>query len=460
MSNGKEEIAFFTAWFEEHREEIFKDFFTFLRFKTISSEPAYQDQMLACASWLTEEFKKLQFFVELWQIEGGHPILFAASPKDPKKPTVLIYNHYDVQPVDPLEGWLSPPFEPTIRDEKVFARGAQDNKGQCFYGLQAVKALLARGELPVNIKWIIEGEEEVGSDSLNALLAEKSEQCLADHLLIVDLGIPGADTPAITLGTRGIITMTVEVETANSDLHSGSNGGIAPNPIHHLVSILSSLHDSSGRVTVDEFYRDCLPLSEEEKKRLSLDFDEVEYEKMFQVKPCGGEKGFSPLERAWVRPTLEINGIQGGYAGEGFKTVLPHRASAKISCRLVAEQQKEHIAAKVKDWIESQSSDAGKVTVTLHGQGGDPMKTEAGHPLIDRLKSAYEEVFQKPCRFILEGGSIPIAAKLTQSCRGKAALIGLGLTEDNIHAPNEHFSMQRIEQGFLIIARALQLLSN
>ena len=266
---------------------------------------------------------------------------------------MLIYNHYDVQPVDPIELWHSDPFEPTIRDGEVFARGAEDNKGQCFYVISAIRELLRRdGTLPINVKLCIEGEEETGSSGLAGILATHKESLTADHLFVVDLGIHAPESPALTLGVRGIATMSIELIGSSSDLHSGTHGGIVYNPNRAMVELLAKLHDEEGRVTVPGFYAEVVTPTTDELAQLDFHFDEAEYEAMFGAKAVGGESSYSALQSAWIRPTLEINGIGGGYIGDGFKTVIPARTVAKLSVRLVPNQDPVKIAAAVERFLQ------------------------------------------------------------------------------------------------------------
>ena len=379
----------------------------------------------------------------------------------PDQPTLLIYNHYDVQPVDPLDKWESPPFEPTIREGSVYARGAQDNKGQCTYVLQALRALIeTEGSLPINVKLCIEGEEEVGSAGLSKLLKQKEthDKLKADTLAIVDVGIRKPDIPAVTLGTRGIVTMDVEVQGTHTDLHSGSFGGLVYNPIHALVNILSKARDETGKIAIPGFYDDVKELTPEQKEQITLSFDAKEFEKTFGAKPTGGEQAFSPLERTGIRPTLEINGINGGYTGAGFKTVIPSTAHAKISCRLVPDQDPEKIGKLVARFIEQNTPDGVTVNVDLHPGVGKAVRSNPSSKSVQAFSQAYSEVFGKPTEYTFEGGSIPIVPELQQACGGEVVLLGLGLEDDNIHAPNEHFSLDRIEKGLLVISRAIQLL--
>lgn len=442
--------------------EAVEEYLTFLRFQSVSTDQQYKEQVLACAGWLSDYLKNLGFHVEKWET-SGHPTLFASHLEaGPEKPTLLIYNHYDVQPVDPLNEWISPPFEPTIRDGEVYARGAEDNKGQCFYVLQALKMLIKRdGRLPINIKLCIEGEEECGSMGLNKLLQQpkRREQLKADYLAIVDMGIHEPQSPAVTLGVRGIVTMEVQVQGSKGDLHSGSHGGIVYNPLHGLVDILGRLRDSNGKIAVPGFYDGIVPLSDEEKAAFDLSFDQPRYEMMFGATPSGGEKGLQPFERAWLRPTIEINGITGGYGGPGFKTVIPAKAMAKISCRLVPGQDPEKVGQLVARFIESSAPEGIRVAVKILEGKGRAIRANPSSRLISAFAQAYEELFQKPCKRIMDGGSIPIVTELAKACGGEVILMGFGLPDDQIHAPNEHFGIDRIEKGSFVIARAIELLA-
>lgn len=445
-------------YFIKHKDKSLHDFFSFLKFESVSSEPAFKQQVNACLDWLVTYLKAINFKIEVWPT-SGHPTLFAYNTDaGPSQPTLLIYNHYDVQPVDPLDLWNSPPFEPTIREGEIYARGAQDNKGQCFYVLLALKALIEKdGKLPINVKLCIEGEEECGSTGLGQILSQKKDQLKADYIAIVDLGMhPGK--PAITLGTRGIVTMDVEVTGTRSDLHSGSHGGIAFNPIHALVNLLASVRDASGKITIPGFYDGVVPLSEQEKSQLTLDFDPAQYEKSTGALPTGGEKAFSAPERAWCRPTLEINGINGGYSGDGFKTVIPSKAIAKVSCRLVPKQDPATIGRLVAKYLESHAPAGVKVKVKTHSGIGKAVRGQVDSEAVKAFAKAYEEVFNTSCDYLFAGGSIPIVPALVDASGGDVVMVGLGLDSDCIHAPNEHFGLDRIEKGFLSTARAIELL--
>lgn len=457
--NTATEIGLLKQIYEKSKEQALADYYHFLKFQSISSEPSYRAHIEACVQWLSNYLKKIGFHVELWPTQG-HPTLFASYERaGPSQPTLLIYNHYDVQPVDPLELWESPPFEPTIRHGQVFARGAQDNKGQCFYVLLALKTLIERnGSLPINIKLCIEGEEECGSKGLDHILKDKRKELKADYLAVVDLGMPNTNTPAVTLGIRGIVTMDVVVTGTHTDLHSGSHGGVAFNPIHALVKLLSMARDDNGKITIPGFYDGVKPLAANEKAQISLAFDPDSYESDFGAKPTGGETAFNPLERNWTRPTLEVNGINGGYSGDGFKTVIPAKAMAKVSCRLVPDQDPEKIGRLVANFFETHAPQGTRVNVHLHHGGGKAVRGKVESKAVKAFAQAYEEVFQHPCQYIYAGGSIPVVTSLAEASGAEVVMVGLGLPDDCIHAPNEHFGLDRIEKGFLSTARAIELL--
>ncbi|NGX42737.1 MAG: N-formyl-4-amino-5-aminomethyl-2-methylpyrimidine deformylase [Chlamydiae bacterium] len=446
--------------YTEGKEEALRDFFTFLKFQSISSESEHKQDVLACAQWLMDYLIEIGFETELWET-SGHPTIFASHlHAGPDKPTILIYNHYDVQPVDPLKLWDSPPFDPTIKEGEIYARGAVDNKGQCFYVLQALKLLLKRdGQLPINVKLCIEGEEEVGSAGLSEILKEKKERLHADYLAIVDLGMLKPDIPMITLGVRGIVTMDVELQGSTTDLHSGSHGGIVYNPIHALAEVLAKCRDASGKITIPGFYDAVKPLSDDERSQLALEFDKINYERLFNAKPTGGERDFSPFERAWTRPTLEVNGISGGYTGKGFKTVIPSFAKAKISCRLVPNQDPHEIGKLVADFIKKNTPEGVDVHVEIRSGVGTAVRSDLSSKIVQAFSQAYQEVFQSQTKYTFEGGSIPIVNELSDASESSVVLLGLGLPGDQVHAPNEHFGIDRLEKGCLVIVRALKILN-
>lgn len=451
-------LEFLKACFRKEYDEILEDYFTFLRFQSISTDPSYHSQVETCSQWLSKQLQNIGLNVEIWKNEGK-PVIFATDLRaGPDHETLLLYCHYDVQPVDPIDLWTTPPFEPHLRNGRVYARGAADNKGQCFYTLRALKTLIENlPSLPVNLKFIIEGEEESGSVALSNLLKEKKEQLKADHLLIIDAGLESPGQPAINLGARGMTCMTVTLTGSRFDLHSGTHGGIVYNPNRALVELLATLHDETGSVTIPGFYKDVVEPSSEEKNIYALDFDPWLFEKEFGTPATGMEKGRTPRESAWLRPTLEINGLSGGYGGSGFKTVIPARAIAKLSCRLVPNQNPTRVATLVKNHLLAQHFPGISIDVHIHPGQGNPCRTSPHSRIATIASKAYSEVFHKPCSYILLGGSIPVAADLAKTAGADMALIGVGLPTDQIHAPDEHFDLDRFEQGYLTICRIIQL---
>ncbi|MCI0382013.1 MAG: dipeptidase [Chlamydiae bacterium] len=453
------EISDYKTWYKNHKDKLLEDFFTYLRFPSISTDPVYRDSVMSCANFLLDYLKKMGLQSELLH-SSGYPAVFASHLVSKNRPTLLIYHHYDVQPVDPIELWKSDPFQPKMIKGEVFARGASDNKGQCFYTLCALRAFLEIGtKEKINIKIFIEGEEESGGKGTGEILLKHADKLKADYLLIVDSGIPEAGKGAITLGVRGICTMEVTCENAKVDLHSGTHGGIALNPIHALISALAKMWDENRKIMVPEFYEDILPISREEMRQFDLEeIDLDQYKSHFGVRAFAPESGYSLIESSVVRPTLEINGIAGGYAGPGFKTVIPKEASAKISCRLVPDQDPDKIAKDLFLFLRSKIPATIQMKWTFH-HGAKSFRSSGNSKIAKVAKIAYEEVLKSPCRNILMGGSIPIAGDLTEVSGAKTILIGYSLDSDNFHAPNEHFGLDRIEQGFLTMTKIFSLLA-
>lgn len=447
--------ALFFSYFAKKRQKIEEDFCKLLTFRTISADVTFHTEMRACAHWLSERLREMGAETELW---GDHaPVVFGnIRSKKEKAPTLLIYAHYDVQPVDPLHEWKNPPFEPKIEEGVVFARGAADDKGACILALHAVQALLDV-ELPCHVKFLFDGEEESGSTVLFQELRRKKELLRADYVMVIDLGMKNRNTPAVTLGCRGIISMTMTVKGPSEDMHSGAVGGMVYNPLHATAKILAALHDEHGVVTVPGFYDAVRPLSESEREGLDFSFDEKAFEAWAGQPPLGGEASYSPLERNWVRPTLEVNGIHGGYGGPGGKTVIPREAIVKISCRLVPDQDPHAICKMVAAHLRTLAPKGCYVDVAIHeGKSGAVRVTPAGG--VRALEKAMALVWKNtPCR-ILEGASIPIMSLLGRETGGELIPWGPGLDSDLVHAPNEHFDMERLEKGMVTLALAIAFL--
>jgi acetylornithine deacetylase/succinyl-diaminopimelate desuccinylase-like protein len=454
-------LKYFKDLIEEREGEILSDFFTFLRFQSISTLKEYLPEIQNCAHWVEAYLKTIGFKTEIWET-SHHPVVYAENLKaGPTKPTLLFYQHYDVQPVDPLDLWDSPPFEPTQKGDTVFARGASDNKGQAFYVFTALKLLMEKeGEFPLNIKLVVEGEEETGSQGLIGILHSHKLKLKADYLTLIDVDIPNIDTPALNLATRGIITYTLEVTGSNTDLHSGIHGGLVYNPLRALSEAFAKMYDNKGEVTIPHFYEDLIELSEDQKKELYIDFDSEEYEREYQAKANGGEHRFSPLERTGQRPTFEINGIWGGYNGPGFKTVIPAKAFAKVSIRLAANQNADKIDRSFKKHIPTLFPPGIKLSIIPESNPAGPFFCPFNSKIVKAASKAYETVFNKPCKRIMGGGSLPIASLLREISESETLEFGLGLSSDKIHAPNEHFSISRIKKGALIVIEFIKNLAH
>lgn len=448
----------FKNWYNDHFAEIKEDYFRFLRFNSVSTDEAYRQSVLDCADFLTKYLKRGG--LNAYQIPTkGYPIVYADDVSAGlSAPTILIYGHYDVQPVDPLDLWESPPFEPTERDGKIFARGAVDDKGQIFYACVALVAWKSLGKsLPVNVKFCIEGEEESHSMGLSLSLSQLKTKLQSDAILIVDFDSMPDGTPTVTLGARGCIALEVTLIGSNQDLHSGQMGGLAYNPNRALAELLSQLWDANGSVAVPGFYDGIVAPSVEELNDYPFSMNEETLKDEFGIDAFGNEKNRTLKEANWFRPTLDINGISGGYAGKGSKTVIPAHATAKITCRLVLGQDPEKVADAIDRFLHSKAKKGMKVKVVQ--QGGIGAYRSPSHSTLARaISQASTEVTGKKCKYVISGASIPIAGEFVRVLGVPVIGMGYGLPSDQIHAPNEHFDMRRFENGFLTVARALELL--
>ncbi|TFU16770.1 dipeptidase [Thermus tengchongensis] len=425
----------------------------FLSIPSVSTDPTHKEDVRKAALWLAERLKERGFYTELHET-SLHPILYAERLLDPKAPTVLVYGHYDVQPPDPLELWESPPFSPTLRDGRVYARGASDDKGQLWAHVAALEGLSAR----VNVKFLVEGEEEIGSPNLLPFVRAHREKLRADVVLISDGAMFAPHTPTLTYGLRGLCYLEVRLKGARRDLHSGAFGGVAPNPIQALGWILARLKDEeTGRVLIPGFYDRVRPVSEEER-RLWPPLDEALLKGELGVEALPGEEGYTPLERLWARPTLDPNGIWGGYQGEGSKTVIPAEAGMKLSMRLVPDQDPEEVASQVEAYLR-EICPPGYTLEVLRLHGGKPVLTDPHSPPMRLMAEALEEVWGRPPVYAREGGTIPVVAELQEVLGAPIVLLGLGLPDDNLHAPNEKFDLVNLEKGIAVLRRFYGLLA-
>lgn len=435
------------TYIEENKERFLSELLDLLRIPSVSADSKYKEDVRKAAEFISEKIQLAGAdFVEICET-AGHPIVFGQKIIDESLPTVLVYGHYDVQPADPLNLWHSPPFEPVVKDEKIYARGACDDKGQVYMHIKALETMIATNSLPCNVKFMIEGEEEIGSDNLGIFVKANKERLQADVILISDTAIIANDIPSIDVGLRGLSYLEVEVTGANIDLHSGVYGGAVANPINVLSKMIASLHDENNRITIPTFYDDVVELTAEERAAMALTpFDLDAYKKGLEIEDVRGEAGYTTLERASIRPTLDVNGIWGGYIGEGAKTVLPSKASAKISMRLVPNQQSDKITELFTKHFLSIAPAGVKVSVHAH-HGGEPYVTPTDSKEYRAAEKAMEESFGKKPVPTRGGGSIPIVALFEKELGLKTVLMGFGLDSDAIHSPNEHYGLFNFYKG-------------
>lgn len=437
-----------TAQVDANRDRYLQELKELLAIESISSQKTHEAQMRRCAQWIVNHLQSIGMHEARIFETPGHPVVYAEWTGAPGAPTVLFYGHYDVQPVDPVNLWTSPPFEATIRGEYLYARGSADDKGQIFVHFKAIEAYLkTTGTLPVNIKMIIEGEEEVGSPNLDNFVKEHADLLRADLVLISDSSMFAKGVPSVCYGLRGLAYMEIELTGPNKDLHSGSFGGSVHNPIQALSEIIASLHDAKGKVSIPGFYKDVRALTANERKAYKkLPWNDIRYAKGLGVARLYGEQGFTTLERLWARPTLECNGIWGGYTGEGAKTVLPSKAFAKISMRLVPDQQSGKIAKLFEKHIKKIAPKTVSIKVrALHG--GEPAITPLDSPGVRAAVIALEKGFGKKPLYQREGGSIPIVVQFKKILGLDTVLLGFGLPDENAHAPDEHILLDNFFGG-------------
>lgn len=437
----------------ENRDRFLNELLDFLRIPSVSAQPHHKDDVLRGAEFVKD--KLIQAGATKSEVfeTAGHPIVYGECHIADDAPTVLVYGHYDVQPSDPDELWDSPAFEPVIKDEKIYARGAADDKGQVFMHVKALEAMQAAGDLQCNIKFIIEGEEEVGSSNLGPFLEEHKQMLAADVVMVSDTAMIANDVPSITVGLRGMSYLEVEVVGPNRDLHSGIYGGAVANPINILCQMIATLHDENHRIAIDGFYDDVEEVSTEDRAAMNqAPFDLDEYKSDLGIADVNGEKDYTTLERASIRPSLDVNGIWGGYIADGAKTVLPSKANAKISMRLVPDQDPERISELFTRHMESIAPDCVKVKVTKH-HGADPAVTSLTSPGFRAASKAMEDTFGKTPIPVRGGGSIPIVALFKNTLGLDTILMGFGLDSNHIHSPNENFGLFNFYKGIETIPR-------
>ncbi|MFH6983862.1 dipeptidase [Marinoscillum luteum] len=445
--------------FQSNKERYLEELLDLLRIPSVSADSKFKGDVRKAAEFIKTKFEEAGAdTVELVETPG-HPIVYAEKIIDPKLPTVLVYGHYDVQPADPYELWDSPPFEPVIKNERIYARGACDDKGQMYMHVKAFESLVKSGSLPCNAKFMIEGEEEVGSSHLETFVKENKKKLAADVILISDTSIISNETPSITVGLRGLSYLEVEVTGPNRDLHSGVYGGAVANPINVLCDMIASLQDKEGHITIPGFYDKVEDLSTEQRSEMAkAPFDLEAYKKDLKINDVKGEKGYSTIERTGIRPTLDVNGIWGGYIGEGAKTVLPSKANAKISMRLVPHQDSDEITEIFTKHFESIAPKSVKVKVTPH-HGGEPAVISTTSPAYQAASRAFEEAWGKKPIPTREGGSIPIVALFQKELALDPILMGFGLDSDAIHSPNESYGLFNFYKGIETISHFYRFFS-
>lgn len=435
-------MATVDSYIAENEGKFLEGLKEFLRIPSISALPEHSGDMVRCAEFAAGKIRALGFSKVQVMPTGGHPVVYGEWMGAPGAPTVLLYGHYDVQPVDPIDLWESPPFEPEVRDGELYARGAVDDKGQVYMHWAAVEAhMKADGRLPINLKMFFEGEEEIGSDHLDSFIAQHRDLLSADLCVISDSGWLDRGIPSITYGLRGMAYLQVDLQGPTIDLHSGSFGGAVANPIQVLCEMISGLKDRNGKITIPGFYDRVRKIGDEEKRQMaSLPFDEAKFLEQVGAPALFGEEGYSPLEQMWVRPTLDVNGIWGGFTGEGSKTVLPAKASAKISCRLVPDQDPEEIMRLLVARLKELCPRYVTMKITpMHT--GKPALTPLDHPAVQAAARAMERAFQKRPAFIRSGGTVPVVATFSEVLGLPTVLMGIGLPDERSHSPNERLDL-------------------
>ncbi|MGD1848882.1 MAG: dipeptidase [Salibacteraceae bacterium] len=440
-------------YIENNRERFLEELFELLRIPSVSADPQFNDDVRRAAEMVQQRLVEAGAEnVEICETEG-HPIVYGDKIIDPSKPTVLVYGHYDVQPADPIELWTSPPFEPVIKDGNIFARGSADDKGQFYMHVKAFEAMVKTGNLDCNVKFMIEGEEEVGSDNLGIFVHDNKERLAADVVLVSDTSLIANDIPSISVGLRGLSYVEVEVTGPNRDLHSGVYGGAVGNPINILAKMIASMTDENNHITIPGFYDKVVNLSDAERAEMAqIPFSQEEYQNELQIGETYGEKGYTVLEQTSIRPTLDVNGIWGGYTGEGAKTVLPSKAFAKISMRLVPDQQTDEITELFRNHFKAIAPPAVKVEVRPH-HGGQPAVIPTNFPAYQAASQAMVDTFGKKPIPQRGGGSIPIVALFEEALGLKTILMGFGLDTDDIHSPDEHYGVFNYFKGIETIPR-------
>ncbi|MDP6525294.1 MAG: M20/M25/M40 family metallo-hydrolase [Kiritimatiellia bacterium] len=438
--------------FEQNLDVYIDDWKRFLEFASVGTIPEHDQDCVDCADWLMRRLGKIGFQSEILRTDTK-PCVFAERKGDPKHPVVLFYGHYDVQPADPIEKWDSPPFEPSLRNGRMYARGAEDNKGQVLFVIEALEALVQQDALNATVKVILEGEEESGSKGISASLSEWRDRLAADILMVCDTGTVRSGAPTIIMGLRGIIFLSVHLTGPDHDLHSGVHGGVAPNPAQGVAELIASLHNADGSVAVPGFYDGVQPPSENERVLAnSVPFDKESYLRDTGVEPVAGEQRYTQTERIGFRPTIDINGVNSGYSGEGAKTIIPSSATAKLSARLVPGQDPSDALDAIIDHLEAQVPAGLELEVTDTEVAGPGFRLDFDSALVNRAKLVLDQLSDQDTAFLWEGASIPVVSALAEASGAEPLLVGFGREEDRIHAVNESFSIEQFRDGFLYAA--------
>ena len=433
--------------YNSNQDLYLSELFDFLRIPSISARQENKNDCKSAANWLKEKLIEAGIKEVSIKETMGNPIVFGNHIIGESFPTVLIYGHYDVQPAEPLELWITPPFEPQVRNEKIYARGSCDDKGQVYMHIKAIQELIKENKLRCNVKFLIEGEEEIGSNNLDLFVVENKTLLKADVIMISDTGLISNECPSIDIGVRGLSYLEVEITGPNRDLHSGLYGGAVPNPINVLCEMIAKLHDEQNKITIPGFYQEVQQLNKDQRDEISrIPFDITDYKNALDLKDVMGEEGFSTIERTSIRPTLDVNGIWGGYTGEGAKTVIASKASAKISMRLVPNQDPEKITELFTQYFTSLAPSAVKVKVTPH-HGGVPVVVSTETQAYKAASRAFEKCWNKTPIPVRSGGSIPIVALFKTELGIDTLLMGFGLNEDAIHSPNESYGLFNFFKG-------------
>jgi acetylornithine deacetylase/succinyl-diaminopimelate desuccinylase-like protein len=442
------------GYIQEHRDAFVEELKELVRIPSVSTKSEHKGDIQKAAEWLADRMRGIGLEHARVMSTAGHPVVYADWLHAPGKPTALVYGHYDVQPAEPLDLWVTPPFEPAVRGSELFGRGTVDDKGQLFMHLKALEAhLKTRGALPVNVKLLFEGEEEIGSPHLDAFIQAERRLLAADVAVISDTAMIAKGYPGITVGLRGLLYFQLEVQSTAGDLHSGGFGGSVENPAFALARLLAELKDGDGRIRIPGFYDDVRRLPAGERRQLAaLPFSERRFQQGIGAAALFGEKGFTTLERLWARPTLEVNGLLSGFTGEGAKTVLPARAMAKVSMRLVPHQDPAKIARLFVQHVKRLAPKSVRVTVREVSGRGTPWLAPTDHPAMQAMARAIEQGFGKKPVYTRTGGTIPVVATLGRLLKVPCLLMGIGLPDENAHAPNEKLDLDNFHQGTLAAA--------